>query len=254
MNPVLETLFKHQCIRKYKNQPVEQEKLELIIKASQSGPNWCNGQHVSIIAVRDPERKKVFAKLCSNQEFISTCGVFLVFCADFYRTGLAFEMHENKGFIEKFASQVDALLVGGHEVGIFMENAIVAAESMGLGTVPIGSIRLHSLEVCKELDLPKYVIPICGLCIGYPDENPGVKPKLPSKAIFFDEKYDTTSLKEKIAEYDVEYQNYLATRGSNERNSTWSKTVSSFYPIIYGKYDEDYELFKKQGYISIDKK
>jgi FMN reductase [NAD(P)H] len=254
MNPVLETLLKHQSIRKYKNQPLEQEKLDLIIRAAQAAPNWCNGQHVSIIAVRDPERKKIFAKLCNNQEFISTCAVFLVFCSDFYRTSLAFEMHDNKILTEKFVSQVDTLLVGSHDVGITMENAIVAAESMGLGTVPIGSIRLHSLEVCKELNLPKYVIPICGLCIGYPDDNPGVKPRLPSKAVYFDEEYDTTSLKEKIAEYDAEYQAYLASRGSNERSSTWSKTISSFYPNIYGKYDEDYELFKKQGYISIDKK
>ena len=44
MNPILESLFKHKSIRKYKNQPLEDEKLQLIIKAAQAAPTWCNGQ------------------------------------------------------------------------------------------------------------------------------------------------------------------------------------------------------------------
>ena len=53
MNPVLECLFKHKSIRKYKNQPLEDEKLQLIIKAAQAAATWCNGQQVSIIVVKD---------------------------------------------------------------------------------------------------------------------------------------------------------------------------------------------------------
>ena len=53
MNPVLESLFKHRSIRKYKNQPLEKEKLELIIKAAQAAPTWFNGEQVSIIAIKD---------------------------------------------------------------------------------------------------------------------------------------------------------------------------------------------------------
>jgi len=53
MNPVLESLFKHKSIRRYKNQPVEDEKIQLIIKAAQAAPTWCNGEQVSIIVVKD---------------------------------------------------------------------------------------------------------------------------------------------------------------------------------------------------------
>ena len=53
MNPVLESLFKHKSIRKYKNQPLDDEKLQLIIKAAQAAPSWCNGEQVSIIVVKD---------------------------------------------------------------------------------------------------------------------------------------------------------------------------------------------------------
>ena len=76
MNPVLESLFKHKSIRKYKNQPSEDEKLQLIVKAAQAAPTWCNGQQVSIIVVKDQARKDKIKDLCS---------AFLVFCADFYR-------------------------------------------------------------------------------------------------------------------------------------------------------------------------
>ena len=72
MNPVLESLFKHKSIRKYKEQPLEDEKLQLIIKAAQAAPTWCNGEQVSIIAIKDKARKEVFQKLCWGQPYIST--------------------------------------------------------------------------------------------------------------------------------------------------------------------------------------
>ena len=178
MNPVLESLFKHKSIRKYKNQPLEDEKLQLILKAAQAAPTWCNGQQVSIIIVKDQARKDKIRDLCWGQKYIGTCSVFLVFCADFYRCSLAFEkVGKSKEEFEKYVKNIDTVFVGCHDVGIAMQNAVVAAESLGLGTVDIGVIRLKSLEITKELNLPKYVIPICGLCIGYPDDDPGLKPR-----------------------------------------------------------------------------
>jgi len=253
MNPVLESLFKHQSIRKYKNQPLEQEKLDLIIKAAQAAPNWCNAQHVTIIAIKDQKRKERFAELCNNQDFIGTCSVFLVFCADYYRTTYAFQKNGNAELEKNYVKQLDTLLVGSHEAGIAMQNAVVAAESMGLGTVPIGSIRRNSLDVVKELNLPQFVIPIVGLCVGYPDDNPGIKPRLPAKAVYFEDKYDTTNIKSDIDEFDNEYQKYLANRSSNERDGNCTKSVNFLYNRNYGKYENDYELFKQQGFITINK-
>ena len=91
MNPVLESLFKHKSIRKYKDQPLEDEKLQLIIKAAQAAPSWCNGEQVSIIVVKDKELREKIKACCWGQPYISTCSVFLVFCADFYRVSIAFE-------------------------------------------------------------------------------------------------------------------------------------------------------------------
>jgi FMN reductase [NAD(P)H] len=253
MNPVLECLFKHRSIRRYKNQPVEDEKLQLIIKAAQAAPSWCNGEQVSIIVVKDQALKEKLKEYCGGQKYVATCPVFLVFCADFYRVSIAFEKAgKTKEDFEKYMSNIDTLIIGSHDVGICMQNATVAAESFGLGTVDIGAIRYKSLEVTKALNLPKYCIPICGLCIGYPDDDPGLKPRLPPKAICFENKYNVENAKAGVDEYDEIMKKYLAERDSNARDSNWSKSITSAYTGF--SISEDYELLKQQGYNCINKK
>ena len=131
MNPVLESLFKHRSIRKYKNQSLEDEKLQLIIKAAQSASTWCNGQQVSIIVVKDKDLREKIKECCWGQEYITTCSVFLVFCSDFYRVSIGFEKAgKTKEDFEKYANNIDSLILGSHDVGISIQNACVAAESM----------------------------------------------------------------------------------------------------------------------------
>ena len=253
MNPVLESLFKHKSVRKYKNQPLEDEKLQLIIKAAQAAPTWCNGQQVSIIVVKDQARKDKIKDLCWGQPYIGECPAFLVFCADYYRCSLAFEKAgKSKEDFEKYVTNIDTVFVGCHDVGISLQNATVAAESLGLGTVDIGAVRVKSLEITKELNLPKYVIPICGLCVGYPDADPGVKPRLPMSAVCFEEKYDTEKAKTGIDEYDETFKKYLSERDSNNRDSNWTKSISGTYTSF--TVDGDYDLLKQQGFINIEKK
>ena len=253
MNPVLESLFKHKSIRKYKNQPLEDEKLQLIIKAAQAAPSWCNGQQVSIIAVKDQAIRDKIKDLSWGQPYISSCSVFLVFCADFYRVSIAFEKAgKTKEDFEKYMSNIDTLIIGSHDVGICLQNATVAAESMGLGTVDIGAIRINPIEITKILNLPKYCIPIVGLCIGYPDDDPALKPRFPPKAVCFENTYSTENAKAGVDEYDEIFKKYLAQRETNARDSNWSKSITKIYGD--GGTKHDIELLKQQGFISIDKK
>ena len=254
MNPVLDLIYKHKSIRKYKNQPIEDEKLHAIIKAAQSAQNWCNGQHVSIIAIKDQARKKKMEELCNNQKFISQCSVFLIFCADFYRTKFCFEKNGKSEEFNEYMTHIDNTIIGSHEVGIAIQNATIAAESLGLGVVAIGAVRINSLELTKELNLPKYVIPVIGLCVGYADDDPKLKPRLPMSAVFFEDKYDCEKAKSGVNDYDEVYKKYLAERDSNNLDSTWSKKTVDYYIQTKHLIDEDYDLLKNQGFISIDKK
>ena len=254
MNPVLECLFKHRSIRKYKNQPVEDEKLQLIIKAAQAAPSWCNGEQVSIIVVKDQAIKEKLKDYCGGQKYVATCPVFLVFCSDFYRVSIAFEKAgKTKEDFDKYMSNIDTLIIGSHDVGICIQNATIAAESLGLGTVDIGGVRIKPIDIARELNLPKYVIPMIGLCVGYPDDNPGLKPRIPMKGVFFEEKYDTEKVKAGVDEYDEIFKKYLAERDSNSRDSNWSKSISNTYIKITGLNDEECELITKQGFYPIKK-
>lgn len=246
MNGVMDTLLSHRSIRAYMDRPVEDEILDQIIQAVQAAPNWVNLQHVSIIAVKDPDRRKKFAALCGGQEHIAQAPVFLVFCADFYRTWLA--CRETNQDFDQVTSQIDNLIVGANEVGIALGTAVAAAESFGLGTVPIGDIRCHALEAVEELNLPRYVLPLLGLCVGYPAENPGLKPRLPKEAVYFEERYQPETLESLLARYDETYAAYLRERPWNSRVGTWAQLAADFYKPPYDHYPEVPELLRRQGF------
>lgn len=247
MNETINSMTSHRSIRSYQERPIDDNILHQIISAVQAAPNWVNTQHVSIIAVKDAQRRKKFAMLCGNQQHIEQTPVFLVFCADYYRTHLACEEYSQS--LSDIMGDLDHIIVGAHEVGIAVGTAVAAAESLGLGTVVIGDVRLNALEVIKELNLPKYVIPILGLCIGYPFGNPGLRPRLPKEAVYFEETYNP-DLKGFLNQYDEIYAKYLKNRPWNNRVANWTQLVADFYRPPYNHYPEITEMLKQQGFYS----
>ncbi len=166
----MKTLLSHRSIRKYQNRPIEKEILDEILKAVQAAPNWVNLQHISVIVVQEQQRRKKFAELCGGQKHCAgPCFSGVLRRLLPHLAGLK----ENGQEFDSVVSQIDNLIVGANEVGIALGTAVVAAESFGLGTVPIGDIRLHAFEAIRELNLPKDVVPMLGLCVGYPAEEPG---------------------------------------------------------------------------------
>jgi FMN reductase [NAD(P)H] len=153
-----------------------------------------------------------------------------------------------EGIEFKDAVNPDLLLVGTVDVGIALGNAITAAESLGLGTVPIGGIRRSPLEYIELLNLPEYVIPVSGLCIGYPSETPDLVPRLPKEAIYHEEKY-----KENIHE-EIEKFNQIhleATKGGQSGGSTWTQRMANFYKdpfYINDGYKDVGKMLKQQGF------
>ncbi|SFE99248.1 NADPH-dependent oxidoreductase [Alteribacillus iranensis] len=242
MNEVIASLQAHRSFRSYQDKPVEEEQLHQIIQSVQAAPNWINGQQYSIIAVKNEERKKKLAELCGNQKHIEEAPVFLIFCADFYRTYLASEM---EGTSLNVTNDIDSLIVGTTDVGISLGTAVAAAESLGLGTVAIGGIRRKALEVIDMLNLPEYVIPISGLCIGHPGEDDGQKPRLPKEAVYHEERYNR-ELQPLLEDYNDIYSRYLEGRTKNNRFGTWTQFVAAFFSRRY--YQGIEEVLRKQKF------
>ncbi|MEH7094445.1 NADPH-dependent oxidoreductase [Neobacillus vireti] len=238
MNETIEILRNHRSVREFNpEKEVSGDQIETIIEAALAGPNWINGQQVTVIEVREPERKSALAKAAGNQRWIEEAPVFLVFCMDFYRAKLA---AEKNGTDFKVVEDLEAILIGSTDVGIALGSAVIAAESMGLGIVPIGGLRRNPQAFVDVLNLPEYVFPISGLVVGHPRNVPGQKPRLPLKATLQKEQYDAKIQKEIIDQYDQTISSYLSQRTNGQDSSDWSSKIAQFY-------DNGFEQYRKNS-------
>lgn len=242
MNKVYEVISNHVSIRKYKDEDIKNEDLDKILKSTRFAPSSINGQQWSVIVIKDKETKKKIADLTGGQQWIEKAPVFLVFVADYYKTNLALKK-ENKEF--KNIESIEATMVSCVDVGIAFSNAMNVAESMGYGIVPIGAVRKEPMEIIKLLELPKYVYPILGMCIGVPDEKPMQKPRLGKEAMIHEEKYNK-NLEDSVDQYDKTIKEYMDTRTQGKDVRTWSKGISSVYDKVY--FPKVYPSLKQQGF------
>lgn len=250
MNECIKTLLNHRSYRQYIDKKVNDQDLDMILEAAQAAPSWIHGQQVSIIAVKDDHRKRKLAELCGNQEHINQAPIFLVFCADFYRAKLASELEGNSFEI---IDDIDSVIVGATDVGIALANAIAAAESLGLNIVPIGGIRRNPLEVIELLEMPKYVIPISGLCIGYGAKDPGHNPRLPKETVIHNETYNTDQIGY-LKQYNETFRQDQLKKSNRDTN--WTKRISDFYRGSHynNQYPDVPEMLKQQGFTCKDMK
>lgn len=200
LNETIEVLTAHESVRAFQSKDIPTNILQTITVAARSAPTSSNLQAYSIIAIKDVQRKARLASLSGNQSFIKEAPVFLVFCADIYRLK---HITESQGY--RFLSNtLEMFLLSSMDATLALQNALVAAESVGLGCVPVGSIRNNPDAVAEELGLPAGVFAISGLSIGYEKEGTrrGVKPRLPEKVTVHNEKYKTDYLDQLLEEYD----------------------------------------------------
>lgn len=241
MNSTIYTILNHRSIRQYKDKDVSKEELDLILNAARHMPSSINGQQISIIVVKDKERKAKIAELSGGQPWIAQAPVFLVFVMDLYKTAVAAEKNDREQIIQESA---EGSMVSTFDAGLAMGGAIIAAESLNLGIVPIGAIRKSPQEVIKLLELPKYTYPVAGLVIGHPDNLSAQKPRMGEKGYIHNETYNKEQVKEAIDEYDETMADYYKQRG--DKISDWSSQVSANYQNVY--FPQVLQSLKEQGF------
>lgn len=222
MNPTIELLNSHRSIRKFTDEPVAQSTVDTLIKAGQAAATSSFIQACTVIQVSQGERRDALAEMANNQAYVSEAPVFLVFCADMKRHKLACDMHDAdmlSGYTEQF-------LTASMDCALFAQNVIVAAESLGLGGVYIGGLRNKIQGVSDLLELPELVYPVFGMCLGHPDQNPEVKPRLPLDVVLKQDRYDDSQDAKRIAAYDSDVREYYKTRTGGNKDMTWSEQIS----------------------------
>ncbi|WP_211747279.1 oxygen-insensitive NADPH nitroreductase [Paenibacillus sp. Marseille-Q4541] len=224
MNETINLLMNHKSIRKYKNEPVTDEQLETIVAAGQMASSSSNVQAYSVIAVTDPELKTKLTALAGNQAYIEECPVFLVWCADMYRLRETALPHTAGA--ETYEDTMENFTVATIDVALAAQNAAVAAESLGLGVVYIGGIRNNIEDISKLLGLPEFAYPVFGMCLGVPDQEPVLRPRLPLKAVLHKNGYSKEQTLAGAKEYDETLSAYMMERSGGEQSATWSEMMA----------------------------
>ncbi len=199
MNETIETLIKHRTIRQYKSDDIPENILNKVLGAGIRASTTGNMQVYSIIVTKDKERKKEICKLQFNQKMVEQAPVVLTFCADFNRFNKWCKQRNAEpgydNFLSFFTAAIDALLVA--------QNVCVAAESEGLGICYLGPTIYQADKLIEFFNLPKGVVPVTTVVLGYPDENPDLVDRLPFKGVVHNEEYKDYSKEDidKIYEY-----------------------------------------------------
>ncbi len=173
MNETIKSLIGRKSTRTFLNKKVPDELKQLILKCATEAPTAGNQQLYTIIDITDQEIKNKLSVSCDNQPFIAKASIVLIFCADCKKW---YDAYLSAGLTARKPEEGD-LLLAIEDAMISAQNAVVAAESLGLGSCYIGDI-LENREYHKQLlSIPDYVLPIGMLVIGYPSESAIKRPK-----------------------------------------------------------------------------
>ncbi|MBW4596557.1 MAG: NADPH-dependent oxidoreductase [Brasilonema angustatum HA4187-MV1] len=230
-NDCISSLLSHRSIRAYLPNTLPPGTLETLVAAAQSASTSSNLQTWSVVAVEDANRKQKLSLLANNQAHIRSCPLYLVWLADLARlTHIA----ESRGLPHQGLDYLEMFLMAAIDAALAAQNAVVAAESFGLGTVYIGAMRNHPEAVAEVLDLPPHVFAVFGLCVGYADSTveTAIKPRLPQRAVLHRETYKLTQQDESITFYN---QVMKAFYNSQQMNVTGDWTEHSAKRVAFAE-------------------
>ena len=196
--PELASIAAHRVQRRYDARPIAPTLLRLLCACALSAPSKSDLQQADILIVRDAAKRDAISALLPEMPWTRQAPEFLVFLANGRRVPALFKMRDrpypNDHLDLFFNASVDA--------GLVLMNFVRAAEAAGLGCCPISVIRDHAAKVSALLDLPDKVIPVAGLCVGWPAEQGGISPRLPLSLTVHEDRFDEGDLAAQVDSYD----------------------------------------------------
>lgn len=230
MNEVIRQLMDRKSVRAFTEQEISREDKELILHSAMQAPTAGNQQMYTIIDVTSQELKDALVKTCDNQNFIAKGKMVLVFCADYQKWYDAFAA---AGCEPRLPAEGD-LMLAVCDTMIAAQNAVVAAESLGIGSCYIGDVMENCEEQRKLLNLPEYVFPVGMLVFGYPTQQQ-IERKKPLRAdlkhIVHENAYrkmEADELKEMLSNkaINMSYEDWIHAFCKRKYNSDFSREMS----------------------------
>ncbi len=247
---MFDTILNHRSIRKYTPDPIPDEILDYILEAGTRASTTGNMQVYSIIVTTEDSIKEELAPCHFNQPMVREAPLLLTFCADFNRFSKWCRQRKAEPVYDNFLSfvtaAIDALLVA--------QNVCVAAEDAGLGICYLGTTTYMAGKIIDILGLPRGVVPVTTVTLGYPGEHPGLTDRLPLEAVVHREKYrdySETDIDNHYREKELvkTYQDFI-----KENNK---ETLAQVFTDVRYKKDDNIlfsnsllEVLRKQGFMN----
>jgi nitroreductase len=220
---VLAALLDHRSIRRFRPDPIPEEDLDSAIRAGQQAATSSNIQAYSAIRITNRTRLERLVELTGGQAKVAECPLFLAVCGDTRRHRL---VAARAG--RPHVSNLEAFMLATIDASLFAQNVVVAFEAMGYGTCYIGGLRNDLPAVHELLGTPEGVWPLFGLCVGRPDQEPSIRPRLAPPAVVFDEQYpDDADMLAQIDEYDARMRAWYQANGID--TADWSARIERHF-------------------------
>ena len=245
----MKTISNRTSIRKYSNREVSNTLLKDLLSKAERTPTMGNLQLYSVVATRSNEMKQKLAPAHFNQPMVENAAVVLTFCADFRRTTLWAENRKGTPGYDNFLSFLNAAT----DALLYCQTFTNLAEAEGLGTCFLGTTIYNPKPIIELLKLPKLVMPVATLTIGWPDEVPTPTDRLPLESILHEETY-TDYTAESIDQYYKVKESLAENKHFVEINKT-ETLAQIFTDIRYKKSDNEamsvglLETLKQQGFL-----
>ncbi|MBN2226971.1 MAG: nitroreductase family protein [candidate division Zixibacteria bacterium] len=243
-NPTMQLLLQRASCRSFEDKPIPDDVMRLVLEAGIHAPTGGNLQPYSIIKSDNKQTAAKLAKLCGEQPWIADAATNLLFCIDWRRLERWAELE-----IAPFAGMAAFrnFWITFQDVIISAQNICTAADTMGLGSVYIGTVMECFRELVEMFKLPKGVFPVVLLCLGYPKQRPLPRRKLGVDIVVHDETYHEPNDKTIREAYQDKYPNWKL-QITEERLEIMRRVCRNVHGDEFA--DRCIEKVKAQGYFS----
>lgn len=241
VNEIIGSLYRRKSVRAYQDREIPQQEQRLIFQAAIEAPTAGNQQMYSILNITDQKLKDFLAESCDHQPFIAAAPLVLIFCADMQKWYDAF----TEAGCEPRAPRAGDLILAIEDTMIAAQNAVVAAESLGIGSCYIGDILERAEDHIKVLNLPEYVVPVGMLVMGYPTEQQlgrAKPPRMRIEDIVMENGYvrkNGAQLREmfEAREHMDSFEQWMKAFCERKYNSDFSKEMSRSAEVYLNAFD-----------------
>lgn len=229
-------LAPHRSVRQFKSDAIPEELVQALLREAQRAPTDATAQMYSFLRISDRKLRLALSAACGGVPPMESAPEFFVICADLARLQAFLALEDQKlgdfPSIGLHFATVDATLAA--------QRLMDAAEAAGLGVCPIGALVNGIEKVVELLQLPPLVMPLFGLCLGYPQETPPERPRLPLSLVLFTDTYGALpagALKEASEHMNAITRSghwlgvlsrYFAEKGTmEERETAWRRVLQA---------------------------